>query len=259
MPVLRLPPLRNVHVGQHFDAGNHHWMRLFRDGQHVMQQAVNAIARAQFFIGLRLKMNIGGIAVDGAFDNRRDELDDGALIGFDERNDRGAERLAVGRRLFQRLFAGKNPLHRLFREQLREFFRQRFFGRQHGHHVAAGHQADIVARGNVERVNHGDKQARRLTVLAAFLFERQRVMFAEIAFRQQRGGIKLDVGGGEVNDGNFQRIAERVCQPCGGNQPFFNQNFPQRFRGVDLLLLRFFQLLFAQLLGVDQNFADKFV
>ena len=54
-------------------------MRLFRDGQHVMEQAVNAIARAQFFIGLRLKVNIGGIAVDRAFDDRRDELDDGAL------------------------------------------------------------------------------------------------------------------------------------------------------------------------------------
>ena len=162
---MRQPLFADVQLRHDLDAAGNGVFQFHRRRHHVLQNAVNAEAHAQFFF-VRLHVNVAGPALHRVGENQVHQLDNRSLFG--RLLKRGQIHfLLFGRELHRSIVAGE-VLHHLVEffyaldvaVKLVNRFADRRLGSHHRFHVETGHELNVVHREDVGWIRHRDRQRR---------------------------------------------------------------------------------------------------
>ena len=163
-PVLRNPPLGDVEIRHHLDAGGDGKRKVARRRLHLVEGAIDAVADLEFLLE-GLEVNVARLRLDGAVEDEVDVADDGGGIRLSR--DRGGVEILLSRVDFRDFRLVELPEHILHGGLLRAIVRRnqaqhRMTRSDHLRDLPVQGEAEILEGLRVEGVakRHGEHVAR---------------------------------------------------------------------------------------------------
>ena len=207
-PVLRQPPLGDVHVAHDLEAARDAGLQLLGELAQVVQHAVDAAAHVQRVLA-RLEVDVRGVHAGGVGEEGVDHLDDvgvdGAPVSPPPHPPRGVLELAA---------RAEVDGDRLVETALRA---------DDGHHAPLGAHADLVDGDDVQRVGHRQVQC----AVAVDAQRHEPVAHDEIA-RQQAHGGRLRGRQRQIGDADAHLAGDRGDDVLFGDEPLRTRTSPRR-------------------------------
>jgi hypothetical protein len=265
-PVLRQPLLRDVELRHDLDARGDGVAELHRRRHDVVEDAVDAVADAQFLL-VRLDVDVAGALLDRRHQHHVHQLDDRRLLALPGER-LGADLLEV----LEHLHVGGVAERHLFERPGRHVERARpargrglrcarvvllqrlVDGRLRRHDrldVVARHELDVVHGEHVRRVGHRDRQRR------ARAAERDDLVLLGGLGRDEPDDGRVDLELGEVDGGHAVLLAQQRRDVVVLDEPELDQ-VQAELPPVGLLVVQgLLELLRRDALLLEKQFPDS--